>query len=179
MPNVLTTLESQYCTSIKVKDECLRKLLDEAALDDWQSPEHLFEYLTAIKDALGNLNNDLSFVATLLAKNFLVSCFKLGNFDAALKPQGAPGIDIEITTEDGLTLVGEIKTTNPYQPGFGAAQKASILKDMKRLSETTADHRFMFVTNNDTFKTLCSNSYKEKFPSVVIVNLITRKTSQD
>ncbi len=179
MSNDLTSLESQYCTSIKVKDESLRKLLNEAALDDWKSPERLFEYLTAIKDALGNLNNDLSFVATLLAKNFLVSRFKLGNYDAALKPQGAPGIDIEITSQDGLSLVGEIKTTNPYQPGFGAAQKASIQKDMQRLNETPADHRFMFVTNHDTFKTLCGNSYKEKYPSVVIVNLLTQKTSQD
>lgn len=177
MPIKLTIREQQYCSTIQAKDESLRKLLDGAAFNNWHSPGHLFHHLTSIKDALGNLNNDISFVATLLAKNYLVSRFDISDFDAAPKPQGAPGIDIEVTTQNALSIVGEIKTTNPYQPGFGAKQKETIHKDMKRLNETSADHRFMFVTNHETFKILCGDSYRSKYPLVEVVDLINQETA--
>lgn len=114
----------------------------------------------------------------MLAKDYLTDRFGITDFDAASKPQGAPGIDVEIVTSDGLKIVGELKTTKPYQPGFGAAQKANIKKDMERLAMTEADHRIMFVTDPDAFSTLCSPSYRERYPAVEIVNVLTGDSSQ-
>ena len=88
------------------------------------------------------------------------------------------GIDVEIVTPTGLTIVAELKTTKPYQPGFGAAQKANIKKDMERLAITEADHRIMFVTDPNAFSTLCSPSYRERYPAVEIVNVLTGDSSQ-
>jgi hypothetical protein len=41
-------------------------------------------------------------------------------------------MDIEAITLDGLIIVGELKTTEPYQPGFGAQQRTMIMKDLDR-----------------------------------------------
>ncbi len=49
-------------------------------------------YLTGIKTALGNLNNDLGFVATLLVKHYLERRFDVVDFDAASKSQGPPAL---------------------------------------------------------------------------------------
>jgi hypothetical protein len=57
-------------------------------------------YLVGVKDVLGNLNNDISFLAGLLVKPYLRDRFGV-DFDFGLKPQGAPGLDIDITREDG------------------------------------------------------------------------------
>jgi hypothetical protein len=63
-------------------------------------------------------------------------------------------MDIEARTVDGLVIVGELKTTKPYQPGFGAQQRTMILKDLDRLQSTVADYRLMFVTDSEAFRTL-------------------------
>jgi hypothetical protein len=55
----------------------------------------MFDYLVEIKTTLGNLNNDISFVAALLVKPFLRQRFGV-EFDAGLKAQGAPGICAEV-----------------------------------------------------------------------------------
>ena len=56
-----------------------------------------FAYLTMFKDELGNINNDVSFLATLLAKAYLVKNLGIVPFDAAAKAQGAPGGPEELT----------------------------------------------------------------------------------
>ena len=85
---------------------------------------------------------------------------------------------MEIVTSAGLRIVAELKTTKPYQPGFGAAQKANIKKDLERLASTDADHRIMFVTDADAFRTLCGPAYRERYPSVEIVNALTGDSSR-
>jgi len=92
--------------------------------------------------------------------------------DAALKPQGAPGMDIDCTLPDGTRIVGELKTTKPYQPGFGAAQKREITKDLLRLAETAAAHRFMFVTDAHSYLTICKPSFASLAPGVEVVDLV-------
>lgn len=139
-------------------------------------PRSWLAYLTGIKSALGNLNNDLGFVATLLVKGYLQERFGIVDFDAAGKPQGASGVDIEARTADGMTIVGELKTTKPYQPGFGAAQRTAIIKDLTRLGGSAADHRFMFVVDEDAFAALCRPALASRVPGVEIVNLVTGRT---
>jgi hypothetical protein len=85
-----------------------------------------------------------------------------------------------IATSDGhdfprLIVVGELKTTKPYQPGFGAAQRTHILKDLARLATSSADHRFMFVVDPNAYRTLCTRSFASRAPGVEVVDLITRQ----
>ncbi|HWD37274.1 MAG TPA: hypothetical protein VG944_00365 [Fimbriimonas sp.] len=129
--------------------------------------------MTNLKHTLGNLNNDVGFVATLLVKAYLEKRFAITDFDAGAKAQGAPGIDIVAKTIDGKMIVGELKTTKPYQPGFGAQQRTTIIKDLNRLASSTADHRLMFVIDAETFRTLCGKNFSSKAPGVEVIDLVT------
>jgi|SRR6267143_7084655 len=60
-----------------------------------------YRWLVEIKMVLGNLNNDVSFVGALLAKDFLLKRHRISGIDISLKAQGAPGLDIDETTSDG------------------------------------------------------------------------------
>ena len=64
-----TTAEARYWQSVLDKDAALRVLL--AARVPGANSAAMFDYLVAIKTTLGNLNNDISFVAALLVKPFL------------------------------------------------------------------------------------------------------------
>ena len=172
----ITPAEERFCQSIRAKDLTLRSFLDRERLYDPVDATHWLRYLLGIKHALGNLNNDIGFVATLLAKAYLNRRFGIADFDAAGKAQGASGIDISARATDGRTVVGELKTTKPYQPGFGAAQRTSILKDLARLANTTADFRFMFVIDPDAYRALCKSNFASKAPGVEIVDLISGDT---
>lgn len=171
-----TAAELRFCESIREKDRKLRQFLDNASFPDSSDARDWLIYLTGIKTALGNLNNDLGFVATLLVKRYLERRFSIVDFDAAGKPQGASGVDIEASTPDGLTIVGELKTTKPYQPGFGAAQRTAIVKDLARLAASRSDHRFMFVVDADAFTALCRPALAGRAPGVEIVDLVTGRT---
>jgi hypothetical protein len=86
-----------------------------------------YAYLARLREIQGNFYNDVSFIANLLAKEYLVSHYGLKAYDAAEKPQGAPGIDIEANLPDGRRLVAEIKSTSPSgQYGLGAQQKNNV-----------------------------------------------------
>jgi len=172
----LSVHEARYWADICARDDALRRILNSRGIADCPDIQGYFAYLTEIKDALGNVNNSIGFVATLLAKDYLVGRFGALEFDAAAKAQGAPGPDIELKTADGKLVRCEIKTTKPYQPGFGANQKKEILKDLKKLTECVANFRFMMVTNQDAFLTLCKPSYAATMKSVEIVNLLTKES---
>ncbi len=88
----LTTAE--FCDAIRDKDRSLRRFLNTNVFPADIDAHGWLAYLTGIKSALGNLSNDLGFVATLLVKRYLQHRFGIANFDAASKLQGAPGVDI-------------------------------------------------------------------------------------
>ena len=122
--------------------------LDES-LESEQDLDRLFGVLAQSKAIQGNSNNDISLTACLLAKRYLAENYDIGNFDAAAKPQGAPGLDIDLITSHGVHIIGEIKTTVPYSGAngdLGANQKKSFEADFAKLAETKADHKFFFVT---------------------------------
>jgi hypothetical protein len=173
---VLTANEERYCETIRGKDHMLRKFLSEQVLSDEIDPAQWLAYLTTIKTIVGNINNDVGFLATLLVKRYLEDRFGITDFDAAGKPQGASGIDIEAQTSKGRKIVGELKTTKPYQPGFGAQQRSMILKDLARLATSQADYRFMFVTDPDAFATLCKPTWAARSRGVEIVDLVANQT---
>lgn len=138
-----------------------------------QNLDRLFGLLTQFKEIQGNSSNDISLAACLLAKRFLADRFAISNFDAAVKPQGAPGLDIDLVTQDKKHIIGEIKTTTPYSGAkndLGSNQKDSFYKDFTKLNKTTADHKFFFVTDDHTFD-IVKRKYTQKLQGVEIVLL--------
>lgn len=111
-----------------------------------------------------------------MAKHFLEQKFGPIDLDAGEKPQGAPGPDIGIELPDGRLVHCEIKTTKPYQPGFGAQQKAMMKKDLAKLKSSNTDLKFMMVTNQNAFENLCGPSYSDLAKGTVIVNLLNGET---
>jgi hypothetical protein len=170
---MLTERERRYCTEIKARIAQAREFLLSDDLADLPEPKALFQFLAKLRQIQGNVSNDVSFAATLLAKQYLSAKFDV-TFDAAEKPQGAPGIDIDVLTASGDRIVAEIKTTVPYQRSdFGAQQAASFKKDFVKLAGVTAMHRFLFVTDKGAFQALQKPKYLAQIPGVRVVNLIT------
>ena len=95
-----------------------------------QQPEEWFGFLARFKDELGNFNTDVSLMATLMAKQYLEARLDLAPFDAALKPMGAPGLDIDERTITDERVVAEIRRhTLTDRDDLGAAQKTSFEND--------------------------------------------------
>jgi hypothetical protein len=169
----LTPREQRYCDEIADRIDRLRALLAGKSLDRQAAPAVWYEFLVALKQIQGNASNDLSFIATLLAKHYLAQKHNV-SFCAAEKPQGAPGIDIDCTTPSGERVVAEIKTTTPYQGvDFGAQQAAMFKKDFAKLSSADAKHKYLFVTEAAAFQVLKKPKYLKLMPNVRIVLLKT------
>lgn len=91
--SALSQGEERFCETIRAKDSALRAFLAANSLTNPININQWLRYLTDIKNCLGNLNDDLSFMATL--------GFKLGTLTALLNRKGAPGIDLECQAADG------------------------------------------------------------------------------
>jgi len=169
---MLTTGEREYLKKLGSKLESLRAVLNERPPPTPASdPRSWFAYASEVKVVLGNFDNDVSFVACLMAKGFLLSHHRLPDFDVSSKPQSAPGLDIELVNEDGERIVGEIKTTIPYRPvDLGAQQKASFKKDFEKLAAEGALHKYFFVTDIRTFEVV-RKRYMNQLKGVTVVLL--------
>lgn len=170
---MLTDKEKHYCSEIASRVSRMRAFLNENTLPDPPAPSAWHSFLSELCRIQGNISNDGSFIATLLAKEYLRSRFRV-EFDAANKPQGAPGIDIDIRTSDGRHIVAEIKTTVPYKTSdFGASQADHFKKDFAKLGASNADHKFLFVTDSRAFAFLQKDKYRKLMPAVRVVHLGT------
>ena len=170
---MLTEKEKRYCSEIADRVSRMREFLNENALVEPPQPTEWHTFLSNLRKIQGNLSNDGSFIATLLAKQYLHSRFGI-EFDAAEKPQGAPGMDIDLVNSDGRRIVAEIKTTVPYQVSdFGAQQAASFKRDFAKLVASEADYKFLFVTDSGAFSALKKGKYTTLMPGVRIVHLET------
>jgi len=131
----------------------------------------LYAYLARMKEIQGNTDNGVSLVACLMAKEYLNRDLDMIPFDAAAKPQGAPGLDIDERTTAGARVVAEIKTTVPYGTNdLGAAQKNSFERDFAKLNAALGSNRYFFVTERRTFD-LVRAKYARKIPGVKVVLL--------
>lgn len=168
---MLTENEKLYCSTIATRVSQLRAFLNSNALSDPPEPVAWHSFFSELRKIQGNISNDGSFIATLLVKQYLQSKFAI-DFDAAKKPQGASGIDIDVQTSAGQRIVGEIKTTVPYHGSdFGAQQAVSFKKDFAKLVASIADHKFLFVTNSAAFVALQKTKYTSLIPGVRVVHL--------
>ncbi len=173
---VLSVSEAASSHAISGKLQNLRAVLDANQLCEPVDARSWLGHLTEIKDALGNVGNSMSFLASLLIKEFLWNDFGVLDFDAGLKPQGAPGADVEASAADGRTIIGELKTTKPYQPGFGAAQRTAMLKDLSRLANSDADIRIMFVTDREAYDAIRDRrAFSSAAPGVLLVDLVSAR----
>jgi hypothetical protein len=98
---VLTEAERARCSEITRRVGRLRELVAAETLGNPDDPAAWYKYLAAVKQIQRNLSNDISFVACLLAKRYLGQHHGVLGFDASAKPQGAPGLDIDMRTPDG------------------------------------------------------------------------------
>lgn len=120
--------------------------------------------LLELKAILKNIDNNIHFLAHIAASSFLKERHGVEiDLDKAV---GQSGLDIEAEN-----IVGEIKTTTPCsQNDFGANQKDNIKKDLERLEQSLAKHKYFFVIDNKTERIL-RQKYSKNYPSVSIINL--------
>lgn len=131
----------------------------------------VYDSFTQIKEIIGNFNNDISFISCLMAKKFLRRQFFIKNFDVSEKKQSAPGLDIEVYTNDLKKIIAEIKTTKPYKENdFGANQIESLRNDFKKLHNSVADYKFLFVTEKKAFEVL-ERKYSKEYEGIKLVLL--------
>ena len=146
-------------------------LLDRATPTHETTLQEWHDLLRSLKAIVGNSSNDMSFIAVLMAKDYLCRTLPMRSFDAGLKPQGASGPDIDELTTDGRRVIAEIKTTMPYNgPDLGAQQLATFKKDFDKLNTAVAELKFFFVTERSTFE-LMKRKYRSRIPSTTIVLL--------
>jgi hypothetical protein len=171
---MLNQHEMDFMEEIKRRLTKVRSHLASKEFPSLEDIDAWYAYLAELKAIQGNFNNDVSFLATLMAKEYLVTKYGLRGFDAAEKAQGAPGIDIDARLPDGRRLVAEIKSTFPYkQDDLGAKQIEEFKKDFFKLANAKADLKLFLVTETRTFDLMKKPKYKEQLPGVHVVLLPT------
>ncbi len=170
----MTEAEQANLDRIQERLTHIRHLLNEQDIPNLNTP--LLEwhaYLAALKAVTGNASIDMSFVASLLAKNYLQRNLSLPPFDIAAKAQGAAGLDIDMHTREGDRVVAEIKTTTPFgSTDLGAKQRSAFMKDFAKLRAANARYKFFFVTDARTFD-LMRHKYRFQLAGVTVVHLPT------
>src|SRR5260370_35531801 len=110
MPSDVSPLERKALEKISDKLQRAAKILAKYDLVvESTDARKWYRFLKSVKDVLGNLNNDVSFAATLLAKKYLAREHPNAQFDAAPNSHSAPGLDIDVPTSDGKRSAGEVK----------------------------------------------------------------------
>jgi hypothetical protein len=169
---MLSPKEQAYIDGIARRISSMRAFLVERPVPAPEDASGWYRYLASLKEIQGNAKNDVSFVATLMAKMYLLTHFDIRSFDAAEKAQGAPGLDIEVLLADGRRLIAEIKTTIPFKTNdLGAQQKATFYKDFKKLATSKADVKFFFLTERRTFDLMRTAKYRSKLVGVTVILL--------
>lgn len=146
--------EINYIEGLSNKMEKIRGFLSDNMVSDFSDKGVVEQYesLKGFRRIIGNIDNDLSFLCCLLIKEFLIQSHSVYELNMALKPQGSPGLDVDETTIDGKRVIGELKTTYPYQENdLGANQKSNFIKDFEKLQQNVADYKYFFVTELKTF----------------------------
>ena len=170
--DALSDNESKAIAATKQRVCQLARFLASNQPPDGDSAREWLDYLARFKDGLGNLNNNIGFFATLLAKEYLVKTLGIPPFDATDKAQGAPGLDIDVRTTIGGRVIAEIKTTHPYKlDDLGSKQLEEFKKNAERLRRESADHKFFFLTDRKTFDVMKKRRYRELFSGTRVILL--------
>ncbi|MFC4636982.1 hypothetical protein [Deinococcus hohokamensis] len=138
--------ETRALLNLRERDKALRDYLSQHKLSDESSIRDHLIYVHELNRVAGNINNHASAVSCILARQFLERHHDVISFDACEKLQGAKGIDLECRLTTGERVIGEVKTTIPYQGHkLGAAQLTSFKKDLQRLTDEAAVLKYFFL----------------------------------
>lgn len=172
----LTKKEQEKVNEISLKLKQISSFIEENIFNSDQTVEHIFNVLIGLKSIQGNIHNDSSFIATLLAKKYLCAKYTEVDLDATDKAQGAPGLDIDFREINGHRIIGEIKTTFLYKKhDFGANQQDSIMNDLRKLHAESADAKYFFLTEKESFNILKKDKYKDYLNGICLVLLTQAK----
>ena len=149
----------------------LKDYFNTENIDKLDKIENIYNFFVNFKKIQGNINNSISYIACLLAKEYLLKKHNLVKMDMSIKPQGANGLDIDENLENGKRIIGEIKTIYPLcKNDFGSAQRKSFRNDFKKLNNTNADYKYLFVTEKESYE-LLNSKYKTEIKDVFIVKI--------
>jgi hypothetical protein len=138
--------EEKQLVDIISKINALKNYLNNSGINQTDNVGQIYKYLNKIKNIQGNLHHSISYVSCLWAKEYLLKKYNIDNIDVSIKPQGANGLDIDKKLDDGKRIICEIKTIFSYgENDFGAQQKESFRKDFKKVNETQAEYKLLFV----------------------------------
>jgi hypothetical protein len=169
---MITKNENDYYKNIYLRINQMKEFLIKKEFPNSYSPQDWYTYLNGLKTIQGNSSNDLGFIATMMAKVYLERKYGVSSFDAASKPQGAPGLDIDLKLSDGRRLIAEIKTTSPYKSNdLGAQQKATFEKDFDKLILNEADIKLFMLTERTSYNLMKSPKYCRLIPGIIVVLL--------
>ncbi|KIL53443.1 hypothetical protein KP77_04190 [Jeotgalibacillus alimentarius] len=169
----LSNEEINYIESLSKKLDKVRNFFTEDMPSNFVN-ENLVkqhEVIKSFRRIIGNIDNDMSFLGCLLIKEFLNQRHSFSALNMALKPQGSPGLDVDENTSDGKRIIGELKTTFPYNENdLGSNQKSNFIKDFEKLKHNEADYKYFFVTEPKTFD-IVQNKYHQYLKGVNLVLL--------
>ncbi len=156
VPLGLTQKEIKKLEELKDKFLKLHNLLNNSEYSVYSDLYEQYQYLNKFKEDLGNFNNDLSYIACLMAKQYLLKKHNFSHdLDVSLKAQGAKGLDIDETTLENERCIAEIKTIFPYgENNFGSKQRESFRADFKKLKNNDAKYKYLFVIEEKSFNIL-------------------------
>lgn len=149
----------------------LREHLARHANPSMSDAKAWFTFVNRIRQIQGNISNDASLLAGILAREYLVTHANAAAYDAAAKAQGASGLDIDERALTGERIVGEIKTTVAHMAtDLGAQQKTTFRKDFDKLRAADARAKYFFLTDRRTFN-IVRKRYAKDLPGVTVVLL--------
>ena len=167
----MTKNEETQLNNIKTIIGKLKSYLGNSDINDIDELKKIYNYISEIKSIQGNLNNSISYIACLMAKEYLLKNYDINNIDVSIKPQSANGLDIDEKLNNGERIICEIKTIFPLvENDFGSAQRNSFRNDFKKLNETVSKHKILFVTEQKAFNVL-KEKYLNELVNVKIVLL--------
>jgi hypothetical protein len=169
----LSKEEVDYIQNLSEKMENIREFFANDAITGLSKGNLSVQYETIkrFRRIIGNIDNDISFIGCLLVKEFINNRYDITGLNMGLKAQGASGLDFDEVTVDGKRIVGELKTTYPYQKhDLGANQKSTFIKDFEKLQNNVADHKYFFVTEQKTFE-IVRTKYSQYLQGVSLVLL--------
>jgi hypothetical protein len=151
--------------------EALRNYLLTTSDPEPHDVEGWLRHIQSMRALQGNVNNDASLTAGILARRFLIRHANVVPYDASSKAQGASGLDVDERTHDGKRVIGEIKTTVAYlRKDIGAAQRTSFFKDFDKLRDTDAGLKFFFLIDRRTYEIVLQR-YQYRLQGVHVVLL--------
>ena len=171
---MLSTQELEKMREIEKRLDQARIHLDTKRFPSIQDTHAWYSYLAEFKSIQGNFNTDVSFVSTLMAKQFILENYGKVEFDASIKDQSATGLDIDVTLPNGKRIIAEIKTTNPVGvDDLGSNQKTSFQNDFNKLARTVANMKLFFLTEASTYGLMKMPKYRSQLAGVTVVLLPT------